>query len=125
MNEPILRPIYTREDARGIFQEIIRGSPWLTIIVGQMNTGSQIGQHYHLETLLFFYVMSGAVIVTIENVETSERFHVNLKKKEGILLKPMHAHVIRFIEKTDYLLLKSNSYDPENPDTFPYEMIAE
>jgi hypothetical protein len=116
----ISKPIYEREDERGLFQEIIRGYDWQTVITGHMIKGSEIGHHYHKNTLLFFFLTSGAADIIIENVKTHERELLELKMNEGVLLYPDQAHVIQFQQESNFLILKFPSYDPENPDTHPY-----
>jgi mannose-6-phosphate isomerase-like protein (cupin superfamily) len=118
----IVEPVFERQDARGTFQEIIRGQEWRTVIVGHMHAGSEMGHHYHLETLIFFYLTNGTAQVTIENVETRERQQLELHVGQGVLIPPGHSHVIHYLQESDFLLLKSLSYDPENPDTTPYHV---
>jgi dTDP-4-dehydrorhamnose 3,5-epimerase-like enzyme len=118
----ILKPIYERQDKRGLFQEVIRGYDWKTVITGHMIKGSEIGHHYHKNTVLFFFITSGSVDIIVENVKTHERDQLELKKCEGVLLHPGQAHVITFQQESNFLLLKSLSYDPDNTDTHPYHV---
>jgi len=120
MGISILEPIYTRQDDRGLFQEVIRGYTWQSVIVGHMHKGSEMGHHYHLETILFFYITNGTVAITTEHVKTGERKHLDLIESQGVLLETNQAHIIRFLRETNFLLLKSSSYNPENPDTYEY-----
>jgi hypothetical protein len=43
---------------------------------------------------------------------------------QGVLLEPNQAHVIRFQLESDFLMLKSLSYDPKNPDTISHLISA-
>ena len=124
MGISILEPIYTRQNDRGLFQELIRGKTWRTVIVGRMHKDSEMGHHYHLKTLVLFHITSGAATVSTENIETGERNHLELTAGQGVLLEPNQAHVIRFQLESDFLMLKSLSYDPKNPDTISY-LISE
>ncbi len=120
MEISILKPIYTRQDDRGLFQELIRGKTWRTVIVGHMHKDSEMGHHYHLKTLVFFHITNGAATVSTEDIETGERNHLDLAAGQGVLLEPNQAHVIRFQQESDFLMLKSLSYDPKDPDTIKY-----
>jgi dTDP-4-dehydrorhamnose 3,5-epimerase-like enzyme len=120
MGLSIVEPIYTRQDERGLFQEVIRGKAWRTVIVGHMRSGSEMGHHYHRKTQVYFHITSGAAKVSTEDVETGDRDQLELSSGQGVLLEPKQSHVIRFTCESDFLMLKSLGYDPENPDTIQY-----
>jgi len=37
-----------------------------------------------------------------------------------VLFPVNETHAVRFDEVSDFLMLKSKQYDPQNPDTFAY-----
>jgi quercetin dioxygenase-like cupin family protein len=123
INHTILEPLFTRNDQRGLFQEVIRDYTWNTIVVGQFHQNAELGHHYHRRTLLFFYLINGTAIAIIENVETKERNRLELHTGQGILFYPGESHVIRFKEESNFLVLKSLRYDPDHPDTYAYAVI--
>lgn len=120
MAHTILKPSFTRSDARGSFVEIINDGHWESLVMGSMNVGAVMGDHYHRETLVFFYLTRGAVTIRTIDVETKARDEFALRAGEGVILRTGESHAIRFTEPSDYLLMKSLRYDPANPDTFPY-----
>ncbi len=120
MSHQIIEPIYTRQDVRGEFQEIIRDYPWYTVIAGQMHPGSEMGHHYHIETLVFFYLLSGSASIRMIDVGTKEKSSLDIRAGQGVLLVPNQAHAIRFLQESNFLMLKSIGYNPENPDTYSF-----
>lgn len=119
MTHPILKPSFTRVDARGTLQEILNDGHWESLLTGSMNPGAVTGNHYHLETIVFFYVVRGAVTVKTVHVETGARAHFTLGDSEGVLLVTHESHAIHFDAPTDFIMLKSKQYDPDAPDTYP------
>jgi quercetin dioxygenase-like cupin family protein len=120
MTHTILKPSFTRNDARGSFVEILNGGHWESLVMGSMNSGAIMGDHYHRETLIFFYLTRGAVTIRTIDVETQERDSFALAAGEGVILRTGESHAIHFDQPSDYLLMKSLRYDPANPDTYPY-----
>lgn len=120
MTHQIIKPSFTRTDARGTLTEILNDGHWESIINGRMNPDAVMGNHYHKQTLVFFYLLSGAAHVKTIHTETGARDEFSLSANEGVMLHTDESHAIRFLEPSDYLLLKSKRYDPQNPDTFTY-----
>ncbi len=119
-----VKATYTREDARGLFVEIVNAGPWETVINGTMRRGAVIGNHYHKRTRCLMFLTSGAARVDVAEVESGSRGSTRLRAREGVCLEPNHAHAIRFEEDSTFVLLKSLPYDENDPDTYPY-MVAD
>lgn len=120
MSNRILQPSFTRTDARGVLTELLNEGRWESILTGAMHSGAVIGNHYHQETLVFFFLLSGAAEVKTIHVETHERDQFRLKANEGVLLPVNESHAIAFTEYSTFLMLKSKQYDPQHPDTIAY-----
>ncbi len=116
---------FSRRDERGSFVEAITTGPWETVITGTMNAGAVIGNHYHKKTRMFFFVLTGLAIANIVNVETGERRTIDIDERHGLHLNPGEAHAISFETETTYVLLKSQTYDENDPDTFAYSVLDE
>ena len=119
----ILRPSFTREDERGLLRELLNEGEWRSVVTGKMLAGSHMGNHYHKETLVFFFLLSGHADVILEDVATGTRSTLQLKALEGIIFQTNESHVLTFTESTEYLMLKSLPYDPANPDTYEHPLI--
>ncbi|MBU1626638.1 WxcM-like domain-containing protein [bacterium] len=120
MEHKIITPSFKRTDERGTFLEVLNTGHWESLICGQMNKGAVIGNHYHKKTLVFFFLTKGAVKINIINVESSRRHQVELGENQGVILKTNESHAIHFLKESEFVMLKSIRYTPEDPDTFPF-----
>ena len=123
MEDRVLRPSFTREDDRGVLRELLNSGEWRSVVQGEMVPGSTMGNHYHKETLVFFFLLTGRASVILEDVATGQRGTLELKALEGIIFQTDESHVLTFEERTEYLMLKSLPYDPDNPDTYEHPLI--
>lgn len=120
MSHEILKPAFERNDSRGQFQEILNEGTWQSLIRGRMKAGATMGDHYHKKTTIFFYVSSGSVVIRTIHVETGRRDAFDLVAGQGVILRVNESHVIRFLEESEFIMLKSLSYNPSDPDTFTF-----
>jgi dTDP-4-dehydrorhamnose 3,5-epimerase-like enzyme len=120
MAHEILTPSFERKDDRGLFQEVLNDGGWEALICGRMNPDAVLGNHYHKKTLVFFYLSSGSARIATIHVETEEKDVFFLKSGQGVILSTNESHAIRFIEESDFIMLKSLRYDPADPDTYPF-----
>ena len=118
-------PTHLREDARGLFVEVVNTGPWETVITATMRPGSVIGNHYHKRTRIFLYLVSGAADVHVTAVDTGERQRCQLKAGQGTYLEPYQAHAIHFEAESTFLLLKSRRYNKDDPDTYPFSVLED
>jgi dTDP-4-dehydrorhamnose 3,5-epimerase-like enzyme len=94
------------------------------MIHGSMRAGAVLGNHYHRKTRIFLYLVSGTARIDLVRVKDGVRERAELAAEEGMYLEPEQAHAIRFLTPTEFILLKSRRYNPDDDDTFPYP-IAE
>lgn len=120
MGHEILTPSFERIDDRGIFREVLNDGTWEAMICGRMNTDAVIGNHYHKKTIIFFYIAGGSARIATIHVETEDKDVFLLKSGQGVILTTNESHAIRFLEESDFIMLKSLRYDPANPDTYPF-----
>ena len=116
----IIKPTFVRKDKRGTFIEALNDIGWENVSYGSMKKGAVMGNHYHKETLLFFYITKGAAKIDIINVKSKVVESFILKAHQGVIFKPNHSHAIRFLELSNFVMGKSLKYDPINPDTYPF-----
>jgi mannose-6-phosphate isomerase-like protein (cupin superfamily) len=109
-------PAFERHDDRGSFVEVVREGSWEAIIHGTMKPDSVMGNHYHTETRIFFFLIRGAARVTLEWPRSGKREVVEVKAGQGLFFEPFHAHAIRYTEESDFLLIKSRAHDPKHSD---------
>jgi hypothetical protein len=120
MPHEILKPTFERNDARGQFQEVLTSGTWESLIRGRMKAGAAIGDHYHEKTTIFFYLSSGSARVRTIHVETGRRDDFSLAGGQGVMLSVKESHLIRFLEESEFIMLKSLRYNPADPDTFSF-----
>ena len=118
----ITTPIFERVDDRGTFIEALNSGQWASLAYGSMQAGNVMGQHYHRQTRIFFFLTRGQAEITLEDINSKRQQQVTLHEKEGIVLQTNHAHLIQFTTETDFLLMKSKPYSDENPDTYAYRI---
>jgi dTDP-4-dehydrorhamnose 3,5-epimerase-like enzyme len=116
----LITPRYIRTDKRGTFIEVLNGGRWESVIYGKMKRGSVLGNHYHKKTRIFFYLLKGNTTVDIVHVRTGRRKHAVLREHQGIMLEVNESHAIRFIKRSEFMMLKSLRYDQRAPDTYAF-----
>jgi hypothetical protein len=119
MKHEIFKPSFERTDKRGIFREILNGVVWKSVNTGRMCKDSVLGNHYHTQSRLFFFMLEGRTHIDFLHADTGERDAIDLNPLEGCYLEARESHAIRFLTDGEFLLLKSEPFDPKNPDIHP------
>lgn len=117
-----IKPVFIREDKRGVFSEALNGSRWENASYGVMKKGSIMGNHYHKKTSVYFFITSGSARVKTINVKTKKVESLKLKTHEGVLLTPNYSHAILFEEKSSFIMGKSIAYNSKKPDTYEFHV---
>ncbi len=120
MPHVILRPTFERRDERGFFQEIVNGFPFAAASRGRMSAGAVMGNHFHKKTRIFFFLTSGNARIKTVVVGTGATDEFRLSANEGVCLEPGESHAIRYEADSEFVMLKSLPYDPEDPDTYEF-----
>lgn len=108
-----------------MFREILSGFPAGTVASGNMGAGAVMGNHYHRRTRIFFYLLTGRAGVRTVDVETGSQDKFLLTENQGVFLEPGESHAIRFLVDSEFLILKSLPFDPQDPDTFTHPVPGE
>jgi quercetin dioxygenase-like cupin family protein len=114
-----VKPTFVRKDQRGDFIEIVNEGPWETIIHGTMEAGSEMGNHYHREARAYFYIVSGKAEIRMRHLFDDTVQKTVLHAGEGVYFLPYEIHVVHYLEKSDFIFLKSYRYTDDQPDIFP------
>jgi len=120
MSHEILPTTFERKDERGVFREILNEGQWEALISGSMNPQAVIGNHYHKKTDIFFHISKGSARIKTINIDTRSRDEFLLQSGQGVILPVNESHAIRFLEQSDFIMLKSLKYDSADPDTFNF-----
>ncbi len=113
---------YERLDARGRFVEILAEGQWEAVIHGSMKQDSVMGNHYHLLTRVYFYLIRGEVTTRLLRLSDGERRSHTLHSGEGMYLEPGVAHAIHFDQPGEFIVVKSLKYNPDEPDTYDFDV---
>lgn len=119
---PVERPVYTRRDDRGAFDELITVGRWESVIAGRMTRGAVMGHHYHAHTIVALFLLEGRAQVVTVDVATKARQECEIHAGQGFVFRPSEARAIRYLEDARFVLLKSHRYDPSAPDLIAYEV---
>lgn len=122
MKTKILLPTFVRQDERGSLVELLNGQEIESVSCGQMRKGAIMGNHYHKQTSVFFFLTSGAARVKNLHVKTKKRESFELRKNEGTMFEPFVTHAIMFYQDSTFIMLKTKKYDAKNTDTFAYKV---
>ncbi len=120
MSHELIVPSFERKDERGAFQEVLNGGRWEALIRGNMKPGAVMGNHYHKRTLVFFYIVDGLVKIKTVHVESGATDEFQLSSGQGTILRINESHSIRFLKESEFIMLKSEKYDSNDPDTYRF-----
>lgn len=113
-------PTFKRVDDRGTLVEVANAGPWETVLAGTMRRGAVLGNHYHKQTRMFFFLLQGEARVDVVDVISGRRCSRRVTAGEGMYLECGEAHAIRFSQESNYLLLKSRRFSPADADTIAF-----
>lgn len=113
-------------DERGAFVEFIKTPDCGQISIFTTLPGYIRGSHYHHSKTEKFLVIKGRAKFKFKDVQSGETHEIviNGDKAEVVETVPGWAHEIENIGSDEMVVvLWSNEiFDPENPDTFPYDL---
>ena len=115
-------PFFEREDERGTFSELVNTGTWESLVHCRMKTGAMMGNHYHDHTIVLIYLLEGAAEVKTVNVRSGEARETPVTASQGYVFRPEEARVIRYLQESTVLLMKSHRYDPDDPDLVDYDV---
>lgn len=110
------------EDERGIVRDIIAGKEIDACSALTCKAGSVRGNHYHKQTLMYIYILSGRLVYALEkgdgSIETQE-----VKEGDLITVLPGDKHALKAIEDSVILNLTKGPRQGDGfaKDTFRLE----
>ena len=122
MRHQVVTAGFERKDERGVFREVLNGFEARTFVSGEMKKGAVLGNHFHKRTRVFFYLTRGTAQVATVNVESGQRDLFAMKANQGCFFEVNESHAVQFTEDSEFVMLKSLSYDPADPDTFSHSL---
>ena len=120
-------PLTMHKDQRGSFTEILKTSSEGQISVNISKPGITKGNHYHHTKNEKFIVVSGKASIKFRQVDSSEVIEkiVSGERIEVVDIPPGYAHSITNLLDADLVTIMwaSEVFDPNNPDTYPMEVV--
>lgn len=115
-------PLFEREDERGTFSELVNTGTWESLVHCRMTAGAVMGNHYHDHTIVLIYLLEGSAEVKTVDVQSGETREAPVTASQGYVFRPGEARLIRYIQDSTVLLMKSHRYDPDDPDLIDYDL---
>ena len=116
---------YERKDSRGVFREYLNSDRgWKAVNQGVMKKNALMGNHYHKRAISAFFVLSGSADFFYKDIrKVGRKSRLVLKEGEGVLILPYETHTVRFRERSVFLLLKTEKFDPKNKDLYEAKLL--
>ena len=102
--------------------EVMAPGPWGSVYTGTAPPGCELGNYYHRKTRTYLFLLQGEARVIVKDVADASRRARRLGAGEGIAIEPGKAHVIRFMQDSTYILLKSSRGAELEADTIEYNV---
>ncbi len=119
---------HIHKDASGSFQELVHSSDVKFGQLSRLTVEPQAvrGGHYHTHKEEWFCCLHGKCNIVVENVKDGARRVLSLKDthRKFVLIKPYENHTVLNLGSSkicELLVIASEEYNPENPDTFEVE----
>ncbi len=110
-----LTPYTKNLDERGGFLGITRDQ-WAEVNFIETSAGQVRGEHYHKETVELFFIISGEINISIEDVRTGTRNEFIVAKGDIFIVDPYEMHTFRTISDSQWINMLSHPLDPDFPD---------
>jgi len=108
-------PYAVKFDERGGFLGITKEG-WAEINFIETAAEQIRGNHYHKETRELFFIVSGEIEITIENLLSGEHSETRVSKGDIFVIEPYEVHTFYTKTKAQWINMLSKPIDEENPD---------
>lgn len=102
-----LEPEFVHKDQRRVLTQLLT-EDIKQINVYEANYGAELGNHFHMETIEYFYIIRGSLV-----------YNNNTIIKRGDLFYPdlMESHTLKVIsDKATFMTFLTKAYNKEEPD---------
>lgn len=110
-------------DPRGLFVELARGCGQTQTSFGTTAPGYTRGEHFHLEKVERFVVVSGAGVIKLRKLFSDEVFSFAVSGERPVVvdMPPLYAHSLTNVSTDDLLTMfwTNDHFNPDSPDTYP------
>ncbi len=127
-------PLDIKRDDRGWLAEILRAEKrqvsedYAQLYITVAYPGKTKGRHYHQRKVEWFCVVSGEGMLFLKDMRTGEEAKLSMGDKNMVTVRipPQVAHAISNTGTTPLCLvvIVSEQFNPEDPDTFPHDFAG-
>ena len=108
-------PYTAKLDERGAFLGVTKEG-WAEINFIETAAGQIRGNHYHKETRELFFIISGEIEITIDNILSGEHSEMRVSKGDIFVIEPFEVHTFHTKTNAQWINMLSKPIDEENPD---------
>jgi mannose-6-phosphate isomerase-like protein (cupin superfamily) len=108
-------PYINQLDERGGFWGITQEG-WAEVNFIETKADQTRGNHYHKETRELFFIISGEIEVTVDNLQSGEHTELLVSKGDLFVIEPYELHIFRTKTDAQWLNMLSKPFAQENPD---------
>jgi len=114
----IIKPYKFFKDKRGCLTGIIDQGKWSEINYFETAKNQIRGNHYHKKTSELFYILEGAIDVSVKNLKTNKTKNFDIKEGAILLIEPFELHTFNSKTKCKWINILSKKIDNEKPDIY-------
>lgn len=122
-------PMQLRRDARGVLFEAAKSAGGAQTFISTTHPGQRRGDHFHIDLVERFMVVSGEAVIRIRKVLTGEvrSFEVSGERPVAIDMPPLHTHHLENASSGDVVTFfwSHRHFDPAMPDTYADPVLKE
>lgn len=116
----IINSYFKSEDERGKFIGIINNNKWEEINFIHSKEDSVRGGHFHKKTDELFFIISGKIEITFQEVKNKTEFgqqrKIIVSKNDIFIINKNIYHEFRIVEEATWINALSKKHDVNNPD---------
>lgn len=110
-----LSPYINKIDERGGFWGITQDA-WAEVNFIETRAQQVRGNHYHKETRELFFIVSGEIEVTIDDLNSGRHLELSFGKGDIFIIEPYEVHTFRTKTDAQWINMLSKPIDDQNPD---------
>ncbi len=104
-----------RQDARGKLLGLLNEGRWEEVNYLETRAGETRGNHYHLQTVEVFFIISGEIDIEIIQTDGVVQ-HDHLIAGDILKIEPGETHTFHCTTDTRWINFLSKRFDPQHPD---------
>lgn len=125
-----VQQLESHKDERGWLVELFKATelekPIKQIHIASIKPGHIRGNHYHVKTMEWFFIVAGKAQLCLQDIKTKQKvcFTLSSQSPRVITVFPNIAHTVKNVGKEEVYLVSAQSrlYNHKKPDSFRWEI---